>query len=157
MKTYGLEMILPEEIQKNFNLVEVKERKKEIQLYLTEKEENKPESAKRAESNEEKIVLNGYRSKLELIDFPLKGKLCYLLIKRRRWKIKGTKESFENHYKLHEKGVKCTIEFGNFLKSLNIYQRYKFFRTHPDLRNFWKENFSMVSRIKRFFRREKED
>jgi len=153
MKTYGLEMILPEEIQENFEIIQVKEKEQEIKLVLVEKEEKLPEKARREKSNGEKIVRNGYCNLLELVDFPLKGKICYLELKRRRWKISGTNITYENHYKFHEKGVKCTLRFGNFLKSLGFIRRRKFFRAFPNIRHIREEDFSMVSRIKRFFKR----
>lgn len=108
------------------------------------------EAARRRQLGRE-IVQNGYLKPIELTDFPLKGKICYLLFTRRRWKIEGTKESFQNSYKLHPKGLKCTIEFGNFLKYINRHARHKFFISWANIRNIREKDFSLVSRIKRLF------
>lgn len=151
MKNELLKILLPKEISEKYDLLKIKEKEKEIIFYLTEKEINLPETAKRARSEGEKIVKNGYRKPIELIDHTVKGKLSYLRITRRRWKIKGTNISFENNYKLHEKGMKCTIGFGNFLKSLGKYRRRKFFSSWENIRNIREKDFSLVSRFKRLF------
>jgi len=145
-------ILLPKELENKFILEKLEERKTEWIAHFTENKNNIPERAKRKTFGE-KIVLNGYQAPMELIDFPLKGKPCYLRIKRRRWKIKGHKESFQNTYKLHPKGLKCTIEFGDFLKGLSRRSRRKFFLTWKNLRHIGEKDFSMVSRIKRIFRR----
>ena len=153
MEKIGLEIILPEILQKHFDLISAKKGEKEWVLELVEKESLIPESAKRR-SMGKKVVLNGYRKKLELVTSPLSDLPCYLVITKRRWKIEGTRESYENHYKLHPKGLKCTIEFGNFLKGVGKRGRRKFFRTWPNLRHIREEDFSLVSRTKRLFARE---
>ena len=155
MEKYGLSMILPKEIRENFVLVDVKETETEWILTVEEKKDLIPEAAKQRDFGQG-IVLNGYRDTLELIGSNLTNKLCYIRLKRRRWKIRGTKESFHNSYKLHPKGLQCTIEFGIFLKELNRQERREFFATWKNIRHIREEDFSLVSRIKRFFARKKD-
>ena len=147
------EILLPKLLENKFELQKLEEKAKEWIVYFVEKKENIPEAAKRRQFGK-KVVQNGYLKPIELTDFPLKGKICYLRFTRRRWKIEGTKESFQNSYKLHLKGLKCTIEFGNFLKCLNRQARHKFFVAWSNIRNIREEDFSVVSRIKRLFIRE---
>ena len=149
-------ILLPKELKEKFKLEKIEEKAGEWIANFVECEDQLPEAAKRARSNGEEIVLNGYQREIELTDFPLKDKICYFRFKRRRWKIKGTNESFENHYKLHPKGLKCTIAFGNFLKGLDRRSRHKFFITWSNIRYIREEDFSLVSRIKRVFNREGE-
>lgn len=143
-------ILLPKSLEDKFELKKIKEKETEWIIHFEEKKDNIPESAKRRQFGKN-IVLNGYQREIELTDFPLKGKPCYLRFKLRRWKIQGTKESFQNSYKLHPNGLKCTIEFGDFLKGLDRRARHKFFLTWANLRHIREEDFSVVSRIKRLF------
>lgn len=148
-------ILLPKELKKKFKLKKLEERETEWVAHFEESKENIPSSAVHRQFGK-KIVQNGYMKPIEITDFPLKGKICYLKFKRRRWKIQGTKESFHNTYKLHPKGLKCTYELCNFLKSLTRYARHKFFLTWSNIRHIREEDFSLVSRIKRVFRRKKD-
>ena len=65
-----------------------------------------------------KAVLDGYMNSLELQTYPLKGKEVFLLLRRRRWKVKGTEKGYSNIYNFHKKGMKATREFGSFLKEI---------------------------------------
>lgn len=49
-------------------------------------------------------------------DFPIRGKALYLVIKRRRWRHKETREEIKSDYSFVAKGVKLTAELSNFLK-----------------------------------------
>ena len=142
-------IILPKLVEEKFKIRQIREYEDEWIIDLIEKKENIPESAKRRTFGK-KVVLNGYRPHIEITDYPLRGKIVYLRLKRRRWKIEGTKETYENQYKITAKGLKCTHEFGAFLKELGRYKRRKFFRTFPNIRHIQQKDFTMVSRIKRF-------
>ncbi len=144
--------MLPTIIREKFKIVRIQEKESEWIIYLEEHPENVPKNAKRRDCGEG-IVLNGFQKQIEIIDHLLAGKPTYLRIRRRRWKIAGTKESYENDYNLHPKGLKCTHEFGDFLKELGRYKRRKFFRTFPNIRHIREKDFTLVSRIKRFFSR----
>ena len=80
---------------------------------MTEKPDLIPEKLKGKEP-----VLNGYLHELELQTYPIQGKSCYLRLRRRRWKEKGTdgKQSYWNEYDFAAEGTKATKAFGAFLK-----------------------------------------
>jgi len=149
-KTIEVGFMLPPIIKENFTIRKIEEKDKEWIIYLEEKPENIPREAKMRNFGR-KIVLNGFQKQIELIDHTLSGKLTYLRIRRRRWKIQGTQESYDNHHNLHPKGLKCTHEFGSFLKYIGRYKRRKFFNAFPNIRHIREKDFTMVSRIKRFF------
>lgn len=146
-------ILLPKEWEPYFEIESIEEKTKEINIKVVEKETCIPEMSKRR-SFGKKIVLNGYMPLLEITDFPLRGNPVYLKVQRRRWKISGTSESYHNEYELHPKGLKCTPEFGNFLKELTGSTRHKFFQFWQNIRNIREEDFSLVSRIKRIFQKE---
>lgn len=107
-----VKLIAPIEVVNNFDFTEIQETSKNILLIFTEKTDQIPQELKGKE-----VVLDGYLNKLELQTFPLKDKSVFIVLRRRRWKEKGSKEpGISNDYKLHEKGIKTTKEFGAFLK-----------------------------------------
>jgi hypothetical protein len=156
MKNQSLSLTLPKEIQKHFDLEKVEEKAKEWIFYLKEKEDQVPPEAQNKSFGEE-IVKNGYHNRVELIHHFLSGKPCYLRLYRRKWKVKGQKISYSNHYNLHPPGLKCTYEFGDFLKRMPGKERRKFFQIWPNLRHIGEESFSMVSGIKRIFSTKESD
>ena len=105
-------LIVPENILENFEIERVEEQENTLNIYLTEKQENKPD-------REVELVRNGYMNPVEIQSFPVQGKACYLHLKRRRWKKKGTQEDLHNSYKYTAESCKTTPEFGAFLKGFN--------------------------------------
>ena len=49
-------------------------------------------------------------------DFPIRGKAVYLVIKRRRWRHKATKQELKSDYSFIAEGSKLTKELSDFLK-----------------------------------------
>jgi hypothetical protein len=58
----------------------------------------------------------GFYKPKTIQDFPIRGKALYLVIKRRRWRHKQTKEQIKSDYSFIAKGVKLTAELSDFLK-----------------------------------------
>ena len=119
-------ILIPKEWRECFNLTKLIEKDKEVGMVLTEKEECVPVTD---------YVLNGYMEPIEIIDFPLRGKLMYITFLRRRWKEKGKNKSYFNTYTFHRPGMKTTNEFGDFLKELNRKKFDELCRLWPVLRN----------------------
>jgi transposase len=49
-------------------------------------------------------------------DFPIRGKAVYLVIKRRRWRHKQSKQEIKSDYTFIAEGSKLTQELSDFLK-----------------------------------------
>ena len=65
----------------------------------------------------------GFYNAKEVQDFPIRGKACYLLIRRRRWRLKGGEgKDITSDYSFISKGAKLTIELSDFLKGTGRYQ-----------------------------------
>jgi len=67
------------------------------------------------------VVASEYESKgflpaSRVQDFPIRGKAVYLIIRRRRWRHKQSKQEIKNDYSLVSKGAKLTQELSDFLK-----------------------------------------
>ena len=132
--------LIPEEWRGIFELCEVGEKEKEFLMVLREKEDLIPKALKGKE-----VVLNGYKDPVEILHFPLNGKLTYLKFYRRRWKEKGCEESgkgesFSNDYTFHRPGMKTTNEFGDFLKGLNREEFDEFCDVWTGVRDFWEKD-----------------
>lgn len=107
--------LVPEEILSSFDVVSIDDsRPFELIISLVEKESMIPIS-------DQELVSNGYFKEQELTHFPCNGRQCYLRLKRRRWKVKGSSggTSFYNDYDYTVEGTKATKSFGAFLKSFN--------------------------------------
>ena len=109
-------LLVPGDILEHFEYEKLEELHGVIRVHLVEKDDIKhiPKSILRTG----KAVLDGYMSPLELQSFPTMGKEVYLVLRRRRWKVKGTTKGYQNTYNFYEEGMKATKAFGAFLKEI---------------------------------------
>lgn len=135
-KTISLNFLLPPKYQEDFEAIELIRKKQEWMLIIHEKQDNIPKQLQGKD-----VVLDGFLNPIEIVDHLFKGKLMYLKIYKRRWKEKGTKESYYNEHQLHKKGMKATDEFGDFLKGLTRQERHEFFCAFPNIRHIWEKDF----------------
>ena len=66
-----------------------------------------------------KLISKGFYEEITVKDFPLRGKGCYLRIKRRRWVDEDTGKIVSRDWELVAKGTRMTKEFAAFLKELH--------------------------------------
>lgn len=106
--------LIPEEILLSFDVVDIDDSSPtELIISLVEKSDLTPKS-------ESELVLNGFLKEVELTHFPANGRVCYLRLTRRRWKLRNQSESSESFYNSYDytvEGTKATKSFGAFLKS----------------------------------------
>ncbi len=117
-----IKLLVPDYILDHFEYERWQEVGDVIYIYLVEKNDkyHYPEAIK----GKGEISLNGFMNPLELQTFPTKGKEVFLLLKRRRWKLKGSNKSYHNTYSFNDKGIKATKEFGDFLKEIDRIKAY---------------------------------
>jgi len=106
-----LSIFVPEEILLHFELDSIIENEKEMLFSMIEKQDQYPEALQGKE-----IVQDGFMNSSIIQSFPTKGKQCYIGLKRRRWKEKGSRKAYHNNYTFTSKGTMATKEFGAFLK-----------------------------------------
>ena len=114
--TQLISLFVPEKILKHFDYEKRVEKPTQIFIHLVEK--NDPAHYPQELKQRDDIALDGYLNPIELQTFPAKGKEVFLVLKRRRWKIKGKKTYYYNTYQFNKKGMKATEEFGAFLKEI---------------------------------------
>jgi hypothetical protein len=113
-------LFIPDEIRTHFECKSIEEIGDEIYLICYEKDDSShiPKEILRVG----KVVLDGYRNKVDIQTFPAQGKEVYIRLYRRKWKLKKAKEGYEksysNSYSFTEEGIRSTKEFGAFLKEI---------------------------------------
>lgn len=105
--------MLPDFLVDHFEVVSTSQSEEVLHLYF---EENKQPPK---EFDKITLVSKGFQDEITIQDFPLRGKLVYLHIKRRRWTNKETGEIVKRDWELVAKGTRMTQEFASFLKEIN--------------------------------------
>jgi len=111
-----VEALLPKGLLTHFIIDDFKEGKEQgsnevcYELYLSEKNAL-PQGYSKLDYESK-----GFYKPKTIQDFPIRGKALYLIIKRRRWRHKQTKEEIKSDYSFIAKGVKLTAELSAFLK-----------------------------------------
>jgi hypothetical protein len=113
-----LQHFLQDGLLDNFEITKVEEVSnkagdgKDLLIYL--QEYNKLPEGYEAKEYESK----GFYPEKKIQDFAVRGKVVYLVIKRRRWRNKANKsEEIHNDYSFIADGSKMTKELSDFLKS----------------------------------------
>ena len=84
-------------------------------LEVTIEEKNAPPAIPE-EHRGKTIASKGFHRPMTLQDFPLRDKLCLLVVRRRRWEIEGVGTLERRLSFLPRGGLKLTTEFAAFLK-----------------------------------------
>lgn len=110
-----LKLVLPEMIIEHFDLVQSLKEEEKLKLYFEEKNTLPQEIEGRD------LVSKGFHKEVIIQDFPLRGRLVFLHVKRRRWTDKETGEIVQRDWNIVSKGTRMTMEFASFLKEINQY------------------------------------
>lgn len=107
-----LELLLPSFIVSHFSFIKSTSTEEKLHLYFEEKNDISVFIDRKVESK-------GFHKEIIIEDFPLRGKLVYFHIKRRRWRDLDTKETLQRDWNVIAKGTRMTEEFAIFLKEIN--------------------------------------
>lgn len=107
-----LKHFLPSGILDYFELTQVKDSKDSLTLFLEEKPLFTEERSHR------RLHSKGFYPVVDIQDFPIRKKACFLQVKRRRWIDIDTQEIVSRDWDLVAKGTRMTNEFALFLKRL---------------------------------------
>jgi len=103
---------LPKGILEYFELVDFKEERGQLRIYIEELDLI-PEEYKDLHYRS-----NGFLEEIKVKDFPIRELFVTLHIKRRRWLLVKTKEKITRNWSLVKPGTRITSEFSDFLKEL---------------------------------------
>ena len=107
------ELILPLGMLEYFEVTSVDKLSDHYSIHLVEK------PLQPGEFSGQHLESNGFFDEVTVKDFPLRGKACYLHIKRRRWVNKDLSKTVSRDWKLIANGTRLTQEFADFLKALH--------------------------------------
>jgi hypothetical protein len=110
-----LSFILPKILITHFDLVTHTTVDSALHLHFEEKKGTPKEEKHRI------LIAHGFHKEIVIQDFPLRGKLVCLHIKRRRWLDKSANGIVQRDWNLVAQGTRMTIEFATFLKVLSRY------------------------------------
>ncbi len=109
-----LRYILPAGILEYFIITDVKEVER-AGLFVSLEEKNiVPEEYK-----ETKHKAHGFHNEVTIQDFPMRGKPCFLQVKRRRWLLLESGKVVSRDWNIVAQGTRITEDFANFLKGIN--------------------------------------
>lgn len=103
-------LILPKEVFNHFELVEIADSAKQVDLFLDERS-NPPQTTG--------FSSKGFTEQAVIQDFPIRGKAVYLHIRRRKWLDHQTNKIVTSSYDLAHLGTQITQEFSDFLKGFH--------------------------------------
>jgi len=110
-----LPLLLPEGMLNYFEITKVEQLDDSFILNLSEVN-TKPELYMY-----DNLHSKGFYDPITIQDFPLRGKPCYLKVKRRRWLNIDTGTIVMRDWDMVARGSRMTVEFATFLKELNRY------------------------------------
>ena len=110
-----INLLLPEGISDYFCITKIEKGDVSCKIHLDEI--NAPPSG----YNRHKLHSKGFYEPITIQDFPLRGKPCYLKVRRRRWRVGETGDIVSRDWDIVAKGTRMTKEFASFLKEINRY------------------------------------
>ena len=114
-----LSLILPSGLLDYFEIKSVRDIKVGYEVLLEEKSDIPTEYINKP------MRCHGFYPEQTIHDFPIRGKVFDLIVKRRRWLNTTTKEVVSRDWELVAKGTRFTKEFASFLKELPGYSSDK--------------------------------
>lgn len=108
-----LKFLLPEFLVEHFDILKAEEHSAELHIYFEEK------SSTPEEFKERLLESKGFLPEIIVDDYPLRGKIVKLHVKRRRWTDKSSGEILQRNWQVVAKGTRMTNEFAVFLKKIS--------------------------------------
>jgi len=107
-----LSLLLPSGLVELFDLEKVENHSDGYHIYLFQKN-SPPEAFK-----EHKLESKGFFESVTIRDFPLRGRACFLHLRRRKWLDHDTGSIVFHEWDEVAKGTRMTMEFAAFLKGI---------------------------------------
>lgn len=119
LETSSWELFLPEGLLDYFEVTSASKTTEGYIISLIEKE------LRPGEFSGKKLISKGFFEEVTIKDFPIRGKACYLRVKRRRWLDEGLGKVVSRDWELVANGTRMTKEFASFLKAVHRYNTGK--------------------------------
>ena len=113
METSAWELFLPEGLLDFFEVSSAEKTKEGYTVNLVEKH------LQPGEFPGQRLTSKGFYGAVTVRDFPIRGRACYLKLKRRRWLDEDTGQLVSRDWELVAKGTRMTNDLATFLKGLH--------------------------------------
>lgn len=113
METELLKLLLPTDLIAQFELIRIETMDDGYHLFLDQR--NQPPQ----EFHSHRLESKGFVDQAILRDFPLRGKACFLHLRRRKWHDHTTGKTVYSSWDSVAEGTRLTSEFAAFLKEFN--------------------------------------
>lgn len=107
-----IKLLLPEGVLNFFKVSDVMKKDSEYIIFLEEL------NILPKQYQEHKLSSKGFYEPVTIQDFPLRGKACFLKVKRRRWLDEDTGHIVMRDWDIVAKGTRMTRDFAIFLKGI---------------------------------------
>ena len=107
-----IKLLLPEGVLNFFKVSDVVKQDSEYIIFLEEL------NILPKQYQEHKLSSKGFYEPVTIQDFPLRGKACFLKVKRRRWLDEDTGHIVMRDWDIVAKGTRMTRDFAIFLKGI---------------------------------------
>ena len=113
--------ILPEGLEEHFEVEDFQKTEELFQIKLIEKN---IVPTKLANEYSGKKVINNVIKEITIDSFPIRGRKCEIILKRRYWKFEGVDKMYCNNIDITAAGTKLDKEFASFLKEIGRESEY---------------------------------
>ncbi len=113
LETELLKLLLPPDLVDQFELIRIEAMSDGSHLFLDQR--NLPPE----EYHGHKLESKGFLDQVIIRDFPLRGKACFLHLRRRKWYNHTTGTTIYTSWDSVAEGTRLTAEFAAFLKGFN--------------------------------------
>ncbi|PTT42889.1 transposase [Chryseobacterium sp. HMWF028] len=110
-----LKLLLPEFLVEHFDIIKAQDYNAELHIYFEEK------SSIPEELQDRLLESKGFLPEIIVDDYPLRGKIVKLHVKRRRWTDKSSGEILQRDWHVVAKGTRMTQDFAGFKKKISRY------------------------------------
>lgn len=110
-----LKLLLPEFLVEHFDITKAEQQDAELHIFFEEKNSIPQEFSDRL------LESKGFLPAITIDDYPLRGKIVKLHVKRRRWTDKSSGEILQRDWQVVCKGTRMTQDFAGFLKKISRY------------------------------------
>ena len=107
-----MKFLLPAGILEYFEVRDIVFKDDEYHIHLEEK------NIHPSQFKDTKLTSRGFFDEVTIQDFPLRGKACYLKVRRRKWLNESTGLNVSRDWNLVAEGTRMTEEFASFLKGI---------------------------------------
>jgi hypothetical protein len=108
-----LSLLLPAGLTELFELDRVEKSSEAYHLYLSQR------NIRPSGTDGHRLESKGFFDEITIRDFPLRGKACFLHLKRRKWWDHDTGQTVFSTWDAVAEGTRLTAEFAAFLKGIN--------------------------------------